>query len=137
MDEKRKVGVVSVKQFKVDNLLETAAVIEPTSSSFPYGHLLPPPPASSFPLGKWGGDFRGRYFHSHLLVARCSPLRTHYNTLPPPQQPREDHSIRIKVDFWKHFLSVSCSSPSCAKVIEFGAFLYFEFDLDKREFDYF
>lgn len=43
MDEKRKVGVVSVKQFKVDNLLETAAVIEPTSSSFPYGHLLPPP----------------------------------------------------------------------------------------------
>jgi hypothetical protein len=40
MDEKRKVGVVSVKQFKVDNLLETAAVIEPTSSSFPYGHLL-------------------------------------------------------------------------------------------------
>jgi hypothetical protein len=23
--------------------LETAAVIEPTSSSFPYGHLLPPP----------------------------------------------------------------------------------------------
>lgn len=32
MDEKRKVGVVSVKQFKVDNLLETAVVIEPTSS---------------------------------------------------------------------------------------------------------
>lgn len=42
IDEKRKVGVVSVKQFKVDNLLETAAVIEPTtSSSFPYGHLPP------------------------------------------------------------------------------------------------
>lgn len=84
---------------------------------------MPPPPCVC-----WQGDFRGRYFHSHLLVARCSPLRKHTLPSPPYEREREDQKFAtifffqarkdscIKVLFWKHFPSVSSSSPSCAKV---------------------
>ena len=71
----------SVKQFKVDNLL---TAVTPTTEGawwcwFPCASHPPPPPPPSSCLpalpGARGADFRGRDFHSHLLVARCSPLR--------------------------------------------------------------